>query len=257
MNSDLKGIVQTISPSDEMYEERDTGAAHYFRVGFSAMNVITNALMLAEKQDVKKIMDFACGHGRVLRMLRRAFPDATIYACDINRAGVDFCARTFDAVPVYSSVMLSEVRLSESFDLIWAGSLFTHLAAKPFEECFQFCTDHLNNGGLFVFSVHGRHSIWRQNHDYHYIDGERFRVIQQEYERIGFGYADYEDQPGYGISIAKPSWVLSLVERFADISVVVFRERAWDDHQDIVACMKRPVPSGAVDLDQSSLDLAV
>ena len=47
------------------------------------------------------MLDFACGHGRVMRTLKAAFPDALLTACDIDRDGVDFCARTFGAAPVY------------------------------------------------------------------------------------------------------------------------------------------------------------
>ena len=52
--------------------------------------------------DVKRILDLPCGHGRVLRYLSAAFPEAEITACDIMREGVDFCASTFGAIPVYS-----------------------------------------------------------------------------------------------------------------------------------------------------------
>ena len=57
--------------------------------------------------------------------------------------------------------------------------------------------------------------------------------------RVDFAYEDYPGQNGYGISISKPSWVLSFLgERFPSLEVVHFKERAWDNHQDVVVCQK-------------------
>src|SRR5262245_46612524 len=41
--------------------------------------------------------------------------------------GVDYCANTFAAIPVYSAVVPSQAPLEpDSLDLTWVGSLLTH-----------------------------------------------------------------------------------------------------------------------------------
>src|SRR3954467_990164 len=121
--STSEGVISAIAPGDGMYLGDNRT---YFRVGYSALRSIRLALALADKPDVANILDMACGHGRVLRMLKADFPRARLTACDINRGGVDFCAETFGATPVYSAERPEEIRLPGSFDLIWCGSLFTH-----------------------------------------------------------------------------------------------------------------------------------
>ena len=90
MNYDAieNAVNDTLAPGDEMIiDERQ-----YFNVGRSALECIDICLRAAQMGvfDVKRILDLPCGHGRVLRYLRAAFPEAEITACDILRDGVDF-----------------------------------------------------------------------------------------------------------------------------------------------------------------------
>jgi SAM-dependent methyltransferase len=121
-----------ISPADQMLSGAALDREYYFRCGRSAVERIQTSLATASipRERVKRILDLPCGHGRVLRYLRAAFPEAEIAACDLLRDGADFCASTFGATPVYSCDEPEAIPLSPgSFDLIWVGSLFTHLDA--------------------------------------------------------------------------------------------------------------------------------
>ena len=115
----------TIAPRDRMYGRL---RGPYLLAGHLRARLIRVAMAQAGMQrrpggDPRP----ACGHGRVMRVLRAAFPAATLIACDIDRDGVDFCAQTFGAVPVYSDVDPANVRIEQQVDLIWVGSLFTHV----------------------------------------------------------------------------------------------------------------------------------
>lgn len=65
----------------------------------------------------------------------KKLPHARLPACDLNLDNVEFWARTFGAVPVPSSVQIDAIPLPADFDLIWCGSLLTHL---PAEACRAF-----------------------------------------------------------------------------------------------------------------------
>ena len=58
----------------------------------------------------------------------------------------------------------------------------------------------------------------------------------------GFGYADYSDTPGYGISMAQPGWIKALIAEHTDLHVLAYRPSAWDQHQDVIVCSRRPPP---------------
>src|SRR2546430_3513029 len=120
----LNRVESRISYQDGMY----TGDGdRYFRVGLSAIQCLNDALSIAHVESPGNILDLPCGYGRVMRFLVHRFPDATITACDLDPDAVRFCAETFGALPVRSSENFEELSFDTQFDLIWCGSLATHL----------------------------------------------------------------------------------------------------------------------------------
>jgi SAM-dependent methyltransferase len=232
----VAGVSEEIAPGDEMWSgNRD----HYLGVGRSALRCIELALLAARRSpaEVKTILDLPSGHGRVLRVLRAAFPDASLTACDLVREGVDHCAAAFGARPVYSSPELRKLALPGRFDLIWCGSLFTHLDEPRWVELLDLFARSLETRGVLVFTVHGRATFERVRAGWDYgLPVEELRRLARDFARRGFAYADYAGQPGFGISVSSRSFVLSLLERHPELRVVGFTERGWDDHQDVVAC---------------------
>src|SRR4051812_24162879 len=105
------GVIRTIAPNDWMTDK--VKPENYFIAGRSALKAILVSLEAArvDPASVTRILDLPCGHGRVLRHLRAGFPAAEIAACDIDRDGVDFCARTFGATPIYSRDDPAEIPL--------------------------------------------------------------------------------------------------------------------------------------------------
>jgi SAM-dependent methyltransferase len=174
----------------------------YVASGRSGLTCIEMALNAAGKtrRQVTEILDLPCGHGRVLRHLKTAFQTAQTTARDLKRDGVDFCASQFGAIPVYARESPAENKLEPCrFDLIWVGSLLTHLDAprwRDFLECFR---RWLRPGGVLVFPTHGRETYR------HLATGEspfdyglrywRQTILLRRYERTGFGYGDYRISP--------------------------------------------------------------
>ena len=133
-----------ISPNDQMWI---SGPQWYFDVGTSALDSLKCALATAHIAPTS-ILDLPSGHGRVCRMLRAAFPEARLTACDLDRDAVDFCAAQFNTTGVYSHEDIRCVRLDQSFDLIWCGSLFTHLDREQWPDFLGFFADHLSPDGV-------------------------------------------------------------------------------------------------------------
>jgi SAM-dependent methyltransferase len=209
--------------------------AHYFKVGLSAMRVIEEAMRRADSPVVKRVLDLPCGHGRVLRFLVRRFPQAAFTACDLDRDGVDFCARAFGATPVYSETDPDALSFDAPFDLIWCGSLITHLDAPATRALFRLFARHLAPGGLLVFSAHGDFVARRMptgEFDY-MLTGEQVEAITRRYAGTGFGYEDYAGQGGYGVALTSPAWLRAQLAEAGNLREVYFGERVWDAHHDV------------------------
>lgn len=226
-----------ISSKDNMYTGDN---ARYFSVGRSALECIHLAMINAGKTDAKNILDLPCGYGRVLRTLRYAFPHAKITACDIESAGVDFCVKTFDAHGVYSNKNPKNISLKNKFDLIWCGSLLTHLDKKGWIDFIHLFNRLLIEKGILVFTTHGRMSVnnIRKGIDSYNFPKAKLSQLIESVEQTGFGYINYKNINNYGISISLPSWVLSLIEDINGLRVVSLTERGWDKHQDVIVCIK-------------------
>ncbi len=227
----LAKVESRISPGDGMYSGN---GAHYFKVGLSAIRCIDSALVAARLSPVRRVMDLPCGHGRVLRFLVKRFPEATIFASDLDRKGVEFGARMFGAEPIYSQLNLADLSLDNKFDLIWCGSLITHLNASGIRDLLRFFARHLSPGGLLVFTTHGDRVVQRMlNREFDYgITRDATLTLIDSYRANGFGFADYPAESGYGVSLTAPEWVRKETETLA-LKEVYFREHGWDDHQDV------------------------
>lgn len=244
MNDEVSAgdVIRTISPDDDMLAGGG-GEQWYHEVGRSALQCVARALEAARKppEDVRRILDLPCGHGRVLRYLRAAFGQAEIVACDLAREAADFCAATFGAVPVYSQEDPSRVPLEpDSFDLIWVGSLLTHLDAPRWTEFFDLFRRCLRPGGVLVFTTHGREVYRRMAEGTQpYLDSWwRVHIVLYQYERTGFGYADYVGRRGYGISLSSPAWVCGRLLERPELRLVSVSEGAWARFQDVYACVR-------------------
>ena len=66
------------------------------------MLAILRALAIGSIQKVETILDLPCGHGREPVICVPRSREANFTFCDINRAGVDFCTKTFGGRGVYS-----------------------------------------------------------------------------------------------------------------------------------------------------------
>jgi len=229
-------VDHTLSPKDGMHVAGQE--AHYFAVGYSAIRNIQAGLLAAGLKAPTTILDMACGYGRVLRMLKAYFPTAHLTACDINTVAVDFCAETFGASKAYADENFERMNLSETFDLIWCGSLLTHLDRSYWKSFMIFCAKHLADDGLLVFTTHGRYvATMITDYDFWYgLEPSQAHQIVNDYSEHGFGYCNYPARSTYGISIASPSGVFSFIEKQTDLQLCSVNEMGWDHHQDVYAC---------------------
>ncbi len=228
----------TLSPDDGMYMGNDV---HYYECGASALNVILAAQTLAQVSAPSAILDFGAGAGRVTRWLRAAFPAATIGACDLRQQDLDFCGTQFRAETWISGVDIDALQAPRTYDLIWVGSVLTHLSAENTRRLIDKLLSWTNPDGILVMSTIGRVAQARKdNGGSDYIDPHIWEEIKSEYIAVGFGYADYVGQSGYGLSLTKLSWTSGLVENMPAARLMLLAEGVWDALHDIVAIQHKP-----------------
>lgn len=211
------------------------GGKEYLKLGRGAVDLIATILRHRGTpiRNVESVLDFAGGFGRVTRWLVAAFPDAHLVVADTDKRAMSASRSLFGIRAVELDRAVPPANLG-SFDLIWVGSLFTHLPEKAARETLYFLRSQLASGGLLVFTTHGRFVAQRiraRGKTYN-LDEESCRILLDGYEATGFGFAAYPRQGGYGIAVSAPHSILSLCDK-AGLTPLHFISRGWDGHQDV------------------------
>jgi SAM-dependent methyltransferase len=208
----------------------------YLSAGLSALRCIQYSLNCSNKNyKVRTILDFPCGYGRVLRFLRAKFRDADVTVSDIDPEAVDFCTRVFAAIPEMSNREFSRLSISRRFDLIWCGSLITHIDETAATHLLRFFHDHLAPGGLCVFTTHGQRAanwIEKNLHTFGLTEDAQQQVVSRFYES-GYGYAEYPNRHGCGISLVSHERVQAIAYSVGEWKESCYLEHGWDNLQDV------------------------
>jgi len=235
----LKKVSLKTHFQDEMY--RPTDAQHYLSVGLSAIRCIEHAMHGSKRaKPISSVLDFPCGHGRVLRFLKARFADADIFVSEINPMALDFCKREFGVKSVISNKDFGKVSLSGKIDLIWSGSLLTHLDEHDAAELLKFFHETLSPEGLCIFTTHGRHSASRMvemNESYGLTENSQ-RELLTDFNQSGYGYSDYRFRKNYGISVVSHDRMLAIARSVGQWDETGFVEQGWDNHQDVYCFTK-------------------
>jgi len=228
----------TLSPQDGMVapglEEQ------YFDLGRRALELVMLSGQLCDKPHYPDILDLPCGHGRVLRWLKAHYDYARITACDLDRGAVDFCAAEFGAIPVYSQPDLRTLPFTAQFDLIWVGSLLTHLPQAQWLAALDCFVRWTRECGVLILTTQGRHytSLLArgQRNIAENIDKP---ALLADFARTGFAYQPYfESKAGeYGVSVTSPEWLNRVLQRYPDLILRAYLEESWGI-QDVVILYK-------------------
>jgi SAM-dependent methyltransferase len=245
-----RGINLALDPND--FQNRlvdEDEKAHYFEVGADAIRLVLNELLRGRRTIPRTILDFPCGAGRVTRHLRAFFPQSRIVACDLYDHHVKFCVRELGVEGMGSKENFDELDFGLQFDLIFCGSLLTHLPEEHYRPVIRLLSRSLTAQGIAIVTLLGRHSEYAQKHKWKYLDDSLFAIAEATVAQTGFGFVDYDyairskfdQQAHYGITLSRPHWILRIAEEDYGIRLLNFIERGWDDHQDVLVIGKPPI----------------
>ena len=152
-----------IHPNDQMlqhslrhFHEVNRSVSQYFNVALQQHNAAQQVfrLVLGAPNPAHRLLDFACGYGRLLRFLTLSIPPAQIWASEIQRDAVDFAVEEFGVHGIISDFDPRRFEPRTQFDFVWVASLFSHLPRHLFDGWLARLTSILSPGGILCFSVH-------------------------------------------------------------------------------------------------------
>jgi SAM-dependent methyltransferase len=239
----LDEVDTAISPADTMWI---SGPDRYFRVGLDAVRCIESVYASTGIVFPNRILDMPSGAGRVLRFLALRFPNAELTACDLIEDQINFCAKRFGAEPVLSSPDFNSLDLPGPFDLIWSGSLVTHLNGESTEAYLRLCRRNLSPDGVLVLTTHGEEVAHRIANDprFYGLDDTQSAAVVSHHQREELGFVEYTTPHGpqmvghssesapFGVSLMSRKWVKSAAAR-AGMDEIYFAGHDWNAHHDV------------------------
>ena len=200
------GVVGRVHLHDSMLmNDSLVEIAHYIKVGESAMRNMQTSLKAASRSfcDIEDCLDMACGYGRVLRLLQTRIAPGKIIVCDIVEEAVKFCQEEFGVRPLLSGPDLMQLSFPGQYDLIWVGSLFTHLKPADGLLFIDHLVASLKPGGVLVFSSQGptclvHIPIYGFMFEDKVDDASFVRRIQTPRRSVRHNGSAYDHEPEYG-----------------------------------------------------------
>jgi SAM-dependent methyltransferase len=159
----LAALSTRIHPRDQMlqhslrhFREVNRSVSQYFNVALQQHNAAQQVFrsVLGAPDAAHRILDFACGYGRLLRFLTLSVPPAQIWASEIQRDAVDFVVSEFGVHGVPSDLDPQRFEPGLRFDFIWVASLFSHLPRNLFHGWLARLVQLTTPNGIVCFSVH-------------------------------------------------------------------------------------------------------
>ena len=226
-----RSVLDVMHPDERMVAKN---YSIYEQVGRDAIRSIVAGLCLSRtNSNINRICDYGCGHGRVGRHLRAFFPEAELFFADVRKDGVDFCAETFEGS---GTVLVSEFKyqkLPEMLDLIWVGSVFTHIDFKRAKELFCILFDKLAPNGKLIMTLHGRPILQPPLLDM--IGQPTVQKIAQQCDQEGWGYQSYNlaDLGEWGGSMMDMGCLPEFFKLRPQAKLIAYSEAGWAG-QDVI-----------------------
>lgn len=238
------GVPGRIHVDDQMLgSDAEDRVRHYVADAQSAMANLDAALRAAGRRwdDVDSCLDLPSGYGRVTRWLAGRLGPSAVTAADADPLAVRFCAAEFGVRPLVVPRNVCGLHLPETYDLVFTGSLLTHLPPDDGWRLLDALVAALAPKGVLVFSTQGESCLRHLD-----LYGPSFARAAAAYRRSvatdGVAYRNYPGLRGYGITIhAARGLKTGLASRYGGVAALVrFAERGWDEHQDVWAVRRLP-----------------
>jgi SAM-dependent methyltransferase len=239
-----------VHPDDFMIGDSPESAAVYNRIGSGAVDLCIDGLTRVNQsvESVRSILDFGCGYGRVTRAMVQRFHPGIIDVFDVDSQAPIFCAHEFG---VRSLVFKKEWDWNsvnfKSYNLIWVGSVFTHLSEPFARETLSLLYRILKKDGMLVFTTHGEGTFQRTRDGFY---GKYYQALADDieagYREKGIYFTAYQKQDleilpfefkkgqDFGMTWLRPDFVQTMSEQISDghLHLVEYRPLGWEQHQD-------------------------
>lgn len=212
--------------------------AGFLDSGFNAIGDINAAIAASGRTlpDFRRILDFGCGCGRVLRTLKSVAPGSALYGTDIDGEAIGWLQKHYGRFGEFAVAphRPPTAYADGMFDFVYGISVFTHLPEDMQYQWLEELRRITAPGAFLMMSTHGAKH-------YETLPPE----LRAKLEERGFYYGDLGTN--YGASIQLPDFYQTSFHKHDYIrrewgkyfDVVDIQTLRMDQHQDSVLLRRR------------------
>lgn len=227
--SDFRAYLPPVPPPELRDVVSSGGLVGFLDAGFASFMALSRVLAArgVSFDTAGRILDFGCGCGRLLRLLRPHAAATDLHGCDIDEQAVAWCQKELDWVTTRVSATVPPLPYDDgAFDVVYSISVFSHLEERNHLLWIEELARVSNPRGLVVVTTHGPAALAQLVADPRKcaevgLTAEQAREAQRELERSGFAFCRQET-----LAHAADLYGMTFITR-------EYVERRWSPHFEV------------------------
>ncbi len=146
-----------LPPDYLIYESFQLNYRKYFTESFDTAAWVISYIQKYIRLKDKRILDWGCGPGRVIRHLPKAVDNGcSYYGTDYNAKTIDWCKKNLPGIEFNNNKLEAILPYYDNFfDAIYGISIFTHLSEQLHYDWMKELTRILKPGGIMFLTTQG------------------------------------------------------------------------------------------------------
>jgi len=151
-NSDVK-----LPPDYLIYESFQINYSKYYTDSVETTKWLKNHLKKHIILQNRRILDWGCGPGRIIRHLPNVIGNGCEYfATDYNKKSIDWCFKNLTNIKFNKNSLIAKLPYDDNFiDVIYGISVFTHLSEQSHYNWYNELHRVLKPNGIMFLTTHG------------------------------------------------------------------------------------------------------
>ena len=150
-----------LPPDYLMYESFMMDYEAYYKQGKNSAKWIAGHFGKHIELKNKKILDWGCGPGRIIRHLPEVIGSGCEYfGTDYNKKSIDWCSKNIPGIAFNNNTLEAKLPYKDnSFDVIYGLSIFTHLSEKMHDDWYAELYRVLAKDGILLLTTQGNNYL--------------------------------------------------------------------------------------------------
>jgi SAM-dependent methyltransferase len=146
-----------LPPDYLIYESFQINYYKYYTESINAAKWLCGYFSQYTRLENKKILDWGCGPGRIIRHLPQLIGhDCEYYGTDYNSESIEWCSKNLPGIHFNRNSLAPDLPYPDGyFDIIYGLSIFTHLSEQMHRDWYHELYRILKPGGIMFLTTQG------------------------------------------------------------------------------------------------------